>query len=107
MDVETYIHTFNIETRDAVVNELLTSRVVRDALDTPAGKALLGSVIDSIRDKIRALVGVCAEQSTKAKQDKMQHTATEIHIMYHLLRNWAQILVTGDKHEEAMRKSGT
>lgn len=102
MDLETYINSFSEATRDAVLSQIVKSRIVKQAIETQAGKALLNSVIDDIRDKTMSLMAVCTEK-TKAEQfERILQTTTEIHIMYRLLKSWAQILKDGEKHEKML-----
>jgi hypothetical protein len=104
MRIDDYINTFDESTRDAVESQIFKSRVIKQAMDTPQGKATLNSVIDNIRNKTMAIVGAAAE-NTKANQvEKIRVLAQEIHVMFHLMRDWAEILVDGEKHEEEMGK---
>jgi hypothetical protein len=101
MRLEEYINTFyEGEARDAVVTQVMKSRVVKQAMDTPQGKALLNNVIDRIRDKLMSIVGSCAEKSKEKQTESVRNDAAEIHIMFNLIKDWAQIIVDGEKHEE-------
>lgn len=103
MRIEEYINNFYDESsRDAVVTQIMKCRVVKDAIQTPVGKALLNAVIDSIRDKIMALLGSCTKKTKADQTEKIRQEALEIHVMYNLLKEWAQIIVDGEKHEQAM-----
>lgn len=104
MRLEEYINGFSESTRDAVVAQIMKSRVIKQAVETPQGKALLNSVIDNIRDKTMVVIGSCTEKSEEDQTEKIRKAATEIHIMFNLVKDWAQILVDGNQHEEAMKK---
>jgi len=103
MRIEDYINSFTEQTRDAVMSEILKSRVIKQALDTPQGKGLLNSVVDSIRDKTKAIIGAASGDIKATQLEKIRVLAQEIHIMYHLLRTWADLLKEGEKHEEVMK----
>jgi hypothetical protein len=104
MNLEDYINTFSEVERDVVVAQILKSRLLKEAIETPNGKALLGSVVDSIRDKTMSILGSCTAKTKADQTEKIRQAALEIHVMYNLMRNWAEILIDGEKHEEAMKK---
>lgn len=105
MRLEEYINAFyEGEARDAVVTQVLKSRVIKQAMDTPAGKALLNNAIDRIRDKVVAIIGACTEKSTDEQLVRIQKDAVEVHVIFNLLKDWAEIVLAGEKHEEEMAK---
>lgn len=103
MELEQYIAGFQENNRDAVVSQILKSRLIKQAFETPAGMALLNSAFDEIAKKVMAILGACTENTEAERVEKIGRLATEIHVAYNLLRGWAEILVAGDKHEEAMK----
>ena len=103
MNLEDYIAGFHENTRDAVVSQILKAKLVKQAFDTPAGKALLNSAMDEISIKVMAILSSCTEKTEAEETEKIKRLATEVHVAYNLLRNWADILVAGEKHEEAMK----
>lgn len=104
MRLEDYINNFYDEdSRDAVVTQIMKMRVVRDAMATPSGKALLNVMIDRIRDKIISILGACTKQTKTDQTEKIRQDAFEVHIMYNMLKEWAEIILSGEKHEDAMK----
>lgn len=103
MDLETYVSGFQENNRDAVVSQILKSRLIKQAFETPAGKALFNSAIDEIAKKVMAIMGSCTEKSKADQLDKIARLAIEVHVAYNLLRSWAQVLLEGQGHEEAMK----
>lgn len=102
MDLETYVSGFQENNRDAVVSQIMKSRLIKRAFETETGKALFNSAIDEISKKVMAILGSCTQ--TKSDQTEMiARLATEVHVAYNLLRSWADILVAGEAHEEAMK----
>jgi hypothetical protein len=103
--LEAYIGNINIANRDAVLDQIIRNRLIKEALDTPQGNALLNSTIDTIADKTKAIVGCCTLDFDKDQTDRIQRLATEIHVAFNLMKDWAKILIAGEKHEEAMEKN--
>lgn len=104
MDLETYVGTFHETNRDNVVAQIMKGRLIKKAFETEAGKALFNSAIDEISKKVMAILGSCTEKSEEDQLKKIARLATEVHVAYNLLRSWAEILLAGEKHEEAMKK---
>lgn len=105
MRIDEYISTFRDEAmREAVVDQIMKCRVVRDAMGMPAGKALLNHVVDEVRNKVQSLVDSCTKNSKKDQTEQLQQAAMEIYIMYNLLKGWAEIIVKGEEHEEKMKE---
>jgi hypothetical protein len=103
--IEKYIHTFDLEYRTAVCDQIMQNRLIKEALDTPQGNLLLKSISATIADKARAIVHCCTIDSKKDQADRMQRLATEIHVAFNLMKDWAKILIAGEQHEEAMEKN--
>lgn len=103
MDLESYIAGFHESNRDAIVAQILKSRLIKQAFETAAGKALFNSAIDEIAKKVMAILGSCTEKKKADQTEKIRRLATEVHVAYNLLRNWATIILEGEKHEEAMK----
>lgn len=104
MDLETYVSGFHENNRDGVVAQIMKSRLIKRAFETEPGKALFNSAIDEITKKVMAILGTCTEKSKADQIEKIARLATEVHVAYNLLRSWAELLVAGEKHEEAMNK---
>lgn len=102
MNIQDYVNTFHENNRDAVVAQIMKSRLIKSAFETEVGKALMNSVIDNIYSKIASIVGMCTEGNAEIRVGKMEQLASEVHVAYNLLRQWAQILMEGEKHEKAM-----
>ncbi len=102
--LEKYITGIVPANRDAVLDQIVRNRLIKDALDTTQGNALLNTIIDTIAEKTRAIVGCCTIDSTEDQTERMQRLATEIHVAFNLMKDWAGILVAGKVHEEAMEK---
>lgn len=100
--LEAYIGTIQVAYRDEVLDQIIRNRLIKDALDTPQGNALFNSIVDTIAEKTRAIVGCCTIDSETDQMDRMQRLATEIHVAFNLMKDWAKILVAGERHEEAM-----
>ena len=99
--ISDYISGFGTN-RDAVLDQIMRNRLIREAMDTPQGSALLNNIIDTIAKKTRAIVNSCTIESKKDQTDRIQKLASEIYVAFNLMKDWAQILVAGEKHEEAM-----
>ena len=104
MELVVYIDGFHEENRDAVVAEILKSRLIKQAFETETGKVLFNGAIDEIAEKIMAILDSCTAKSEAEQLEKIRRLATEVHVARNLLRNWARILVDGKKHEEAMKE---
>lgn len=103
MELVKYIQGFDAKNRDAVVEQIMKARIIRKAMETETGKALFNSAVDSISRKIMSIVGSCTDKEAD-QTEKIRKTATEIHVAFNLLREWATIIVDGDKHEEVLKK---
>ena len=104
MRIDEYISTFRDEAmREAVVDQIMKCRVIRDAMGMPTGKALLNNVIDELRNKLQSLVDACTKKTKIEQTEQLRKSAYEIYVMYNLLKDWADIIVNGEKHEEAMK----
>lgn len=104
MELSEYVNQFHENNRDAVVAQILKSRLIKRAFETESGKALFNSAIDEIAKKIMAIMGTCTEKSKADQLEKIARLSTEIHVAYNLLKTWAIILLDGKMHEEAMKE---
>lgn len=92
------------EARSAIFNQVIAERVIKEALDTPVGNALFTSIIDTITDKTKAIIGYCTADTVDKQTEKIRKTALEIHVAFNLMKDWADIIVNGEHHEERMEK---
>ena len=105
MRLEEYVSEFQEFNRDAVVAQILKSRMIKQAFETEAGTAIFNSTVDEISKKIMSILGACTESTKKSQLEMIAKLSTEVHVMYHLLKTWAEIMVAGQKHQDEMDKS--
>ena len=98
-----YISKISENSRDSVVESIMKARIIRKAMDTETGKALFNSAIDGIHRNIMTIVGSCTD-SEDVQVEKIKKCATEVHVAYNMMKDWATIIKEGDKHEVAMKK---
>jgi len=107
MDVATYVNRFPEDSRDVVVEQIMKGRVLKQAMSTIAGKAILNSAIDDIHKGLVAIINLCISEKKLDKEDlglKIEQYAHNIQVTYRLMQQWAQMIIDNDRHEEAMKK---
>jgi uncharacterized hydantoinase/oxoprolinase family protein len=103
MDIATYVSNFPVNSRDAVVDQIIKGKLLKQAINTGVGKIIINSAIDDIHKKIMGMVALC-NKSEIVENAELIRLATEVYTIYNLIQRWAQILVDADKHEKAMKK---
>ena len=101
-DLMDYVANYAEHSRDAVVEQIMKGRLLKQAIETPAGKVIINSAIDDIHQKIMKIVGLCTKPG-EATALEIGTLGQEIAIIFKLIMSWADILVNGEKHEEAMK----
>jgi hypothetical protein len=99
-----YVATIKYKYREAVLDQIMRNRLIREALGSPQGNILFDNIIDEIAKKTRGIVNSCIIESKKDQMDRIQRLASEIHVAFNLMKDWAQIIKDGEQHEEAMNK---
>jgi len=100
IDIAKYVSGFTENSRDAVVDQIVKGKLLRQAIEMPGGKAIINSAIDDIHRKIMTMVMSCGKPERNYAD--IETLATEIYIIHGLIRNWAQILVDAERHQNAM-----
>ena len=105
MDLATYVSGFSENLRDPIVEEITKAKLIQKAIQTDAGKVIINTAIDSIHQKVMGIIGCCAAEkdSLTKKIAKIEYYVNEIIVTYNLIRDWADIIENGKKHDEAMK----
>jgi hypothetical protein len=101
-EISNYISGFPGEQKDSVIRELVGAKLIRQFLDTPEGKLLLDSTVDSIRDNTMKIVSLSVSGFDKSI-DEIRQAALQINVAYDFMYGVATQLNRGEDHEKRMK----
>lgn len=109
MDIATYVSTFPENSREVVVEQIMKGKLLKQAMNTTAGKVIINSAIDDIHKKLMAIINLCiSDKKSTAKGQalgsQIEQCAKEMLVTYRLMRGWAEIIMNSDRHEGEMKK---
>ena len=101
--IQDYVNAnnFNEEQRDAVLSSLLESDILKKALDTLEGKAILNDLVDKITECISTTTKLCIEDTSK-NYDSIVQCGLRAQMLYRIMCEWARVLHKGKYHESKM-----
>ena len=102
-ELSDYIKDFSSEEKENIVKELVSSKILGDFLNTPQGKVILNSTIDSIRDNTMRIVQLSIE-GAEVNCYKISQAALQINIAYKFMHGIASTMSIGEAHEKGMSK---
>ena len=94
-----YLQNFQGMQREVVYKAILDSDMLRDAFDSSHGKLVLNNAIEVITSSIIEIVATCSSLSPEDAVMKCYPKCLEVNLAHKLLKNWAKMLIEGDKHK--------
>ncbi len=102
--LEEYLGKFPEKTRDAILESILKTNMVRRALDSTEGKAILMECAQTITENIISILRTAVDKNEGEKARKIEEYARDISVTHSLMARWANIISQGDTHTKTMRK---
>jgi len=102
-ELSDYISNFSSVEKENVVKELVASKILGDFLNTPQGKIILNSTVDSIRNNMMKIVKLSIV-GFDVNFKEIQQAALQINVAYDFMHSIATTMSRGEDHESRMVK---
>ncbi len=90
--------------RDDVLESVLKTKMMQQALDTTEGRAILMECANGITEKILGILSAVRDKKDDEKARKIMEYATEINIMREFMVRCANIISQGEQHVKTMNE---
>jgi hypothetical protein len=101
--INRYLQRFDTESKESVLAEMQSRKILDGFLSTPHGRLMAGEVLDAIAADQRAIVRMSIE-GFDANLEAIKHAALRIGIAYDFLCGLRTIYDRGNTHEEGIAK---